>query len=65
VKHPHFDLIYSILFFSQFVFDKFIVKWGEIVHKVGRIRANQVIERRNMIMSISEVELTLRVLGGI
>jgi hypothetical protein len=52
VKHPNFNLMYSILFFSQFVFDEFIVKGGEIVHKVGRTLANRVIERRNMIMSI-------------
>jgi hypothetical protein len=25
---------------------------GEIVHKVGRILANRVVERRNMIISI-------------
>jgi hypothetical protein len=30
VKHPNFDLIY------WFVFDEFIAKWGENVHKVGR-----------------------------
>jgi hypothetical protein len=36
VKHPNFDLMYSILCFSQFMFDEFIVKWGENVHKVGR-----------------------------
>jgi hypothetical protein len=35
MKHPNFDLMHSISFFSQFVFDKFIVKGGEIVHKVG------------------------------
>jgi hypothetical protein len=65
VKHPNFDLMYNILFFSRFVFDEFIAKWGMIVHKVGRIRANRLIERRNMIISISEVELALRVLEGI
>jgi hypothetical protein len=52
MKHPNFDLMYSILFFSRFVFDEFIVKGGEIVHKVGRTLANQVVERRNMIMFI-------------
>jgi hypothetical protein len=52
VKHTNFDLMHSILFFSRFVFDEFIVKGGEIVHKVGRTFANQVVERRNMIMSI-------------
>jgi hypothetical protein len=34
------------------MFDEFIAKGGEIVHKVGRTLANQVDERRNMIMSI-------------
>jgi hypothetical protein len=46
VKHPNFDLMHSILFFSQFVFDEFIVKGGEIMHKVGRTLANQVVERK-------------------
>jgi hypothetical protein len=36
VKHPNFDLMHSILCFSQFMFDEFIVKWEENVHKVGR-----------------------------
>jgi hypothetical protein len=31
------------------VFDVFIVKGGEYVHKVGRTLADQVDERRNMI----------------
>jgi hypothetical protein len=31
------------------VFDEFIVKGGEYGHKVGRILANRVDERRNMI----------------
>jgi hypothetical protein len=52
VKNPNLDLIYSISFFSRFVFDEFIVKGGEIAHKIGRTLANQVVERRNMIMSI-------------
>jgi hypothetical protein len=52
VKHPNFDLMHSISFFSQIVFDEFITKRVEIEHKVGRTLANQVIERRNMIMSI-------------
>jgi hypothetical protein len=52
VKHHNFDLMYSISFFSRIVFDEFIVKGGAIVHKVGRTLANQVVERRNMIMSI-------------
>jgi hypothetical protein len=49
VKHFNFDLIYSISFFSRFVFDAFIAKWGEYVHKVGRTLTNQVVKRRNMI----------------
>jgi hypothetical protein len=51
VKHHNFDLMYNILFFSQIVFDKFITKGGEIVHKIGRTLVNRVVERRNMIMS--------------
>jgi hypothetical protein len=31
------------------VFDEFIAKGGEYVHKVGRTLSNQVDERRNMI----------------
>jgi hypothetical protein len=49
VKHPNFDLIYSISIFSRFVFNEFIPKGGEYVHKVDRTPANRVIERRNMI----------------
>jgi hypothetical protein len=49
VKHPNFDLMHSISFFSRFVSDEFIVKGGEYVHKVGRTLANRVVERRNMI----------------
>jgi hypothetical protein len=49
VKHPNFDLMHSISFFSRIVFDEFIVKGGEIVHKVGRTLANRVVERKNMI----------------
>jgi hypothetical protein len=41
--------MHSISFFSQFVFDEFIAKWGKYVHKVGRTLANQVDERENMI----------------
>jgi hypothetical protein len=52
VKHPNFDLMHIISFFSQFVLDEFIAKGGEIVHKVDRTLANQMVERRNMIMSI-------------
>jgi hypothetical protein len=43
------NLKHSISFFSQFAFDEFIVKGGEIVHKVGWTLANRVVERRNMI----------------
>jgi hypothetical protein len=35
VKHPNFDLMHNISFFSQFVFDEFIAKGGEYGHKVG------------------------------
>jgi hypothetical protein len=65
VKYPNFDLMDSISFFSHIVFDEFIAKEGEIVHKVGKTLANRVVERRNMIMSIYEGELALRVLGGV
>jgi hypothetical protein len=65
LQHPNFDLMYNILFFSQFEFDEFIAKGGEIVHKVGRTLANQVVERRNMIMSIKGEKLLLRVLGRV
>jgi hypothetical protein len=47
----NFDLMHSIAFLSQNVFDKFIAKGGENVHKVGWTLANRVVERRNMIMS--------------
>jgi hypothetical protein len=49
VKHPNFDLMHCISFFSRFVFHEFIVKGGEYVHKVDRTLANRVVERRNMI----------------
>jgi hypothetical protein len=52
VKHPNFDLMNNISFFSRVVFDEFFAKGGEIVHKVGRTLANRVVERRNMIMTI-------------
>jgi hypothetical protein len=52
VKHPNFDLMHGISLFSQFVFDEFIAKGGENVHKIGRtLFANRVVERRNMINS--------------
>jgi hypothetical protein len=43
------NLMYSISFFSQFVFDESIAKGGEYGHKVDRTLANRVDERRNMI----------------
>jgi hypothetical protein len=49
VKYPNFNLMHSIFSFSQVVFDEFIVKGGEYVHKVGITLANRVVERRNMI----------------
>jgi hypothetical protein len=42
-------LMHNISFFSWFVFDEFIAKGGEYMHKVGRTLANRVVERRNMI----------------
>jgi hypothetical protein len=41
--------MHSISFFFWFVFDEFIAKGGEYVHKVGRSLANRVDEGRNMI----------------
>jgi hypothetical protein len=35
VKYPNLDLMHNISFFSQIVFDEFIAKDGEILHKVG------------------------------
>jgi hypothetical protein len=50
MKHPNFDLMHCISFFSQSVFDEFIAKGGgEFIHKVSRTLANRVVERRNMI----------------
>jgi hypothetical protein len=49
VKHLNFNLMYNISFFSQFVFDEFIAKGEEYVHKVGRTLTNRMVERRNMI----------------
>jgi hypothetical protein len=65
VKHPNFDLMHSISFFSQFVFDEFIVKGGEFEHKIDRTLANRVVERRNMINVYLRGELALRVLGRV
>jgi hypothetical protein len=44
VKHPNFYLIHYINF-SWFVFDDFIAKGGENVHKVVKLFANWVVER--------------------
>jgi hypothetical protein len=49
VKYPNSDLMHIISFFSRFMFDEFIAKGGEYVHKVDRTLANRVVERRNMI----------------
>jgi hypothetical protein len=65
VMYPNFDLMHSISCFSQVVFDEFIAKGGEIVHKVGRTLVNRVLERRNKIISIQGGEFALRVLGGV
>jgi hypothetical protein len=35
VKHSDFNLMRSISFFFQIVFDEFVAKRGEIVHNVG------------------------------
>jgi hypothetical protein len=64
VKHPNFDLTYSILCFSRIVFDEFIVKGGRLCTKLVELFANRV-KRRNMIMSIGASELALRVLRGV
>jgi hypothetical protein len=34
MKQSNFDLMYNITCFSRIVFDEFIAKGGEIVHKV-------------------------------
>jgi hypothetical protein len=57
--------MHSISFFSWFVFDEFIAKGGEYVHKVGRTLANRLDERRNMINDYLRGELALRVLEGV
>jgi hypothetical protein len=41
--------MHCISFFYRFVFDEFIAKGRETVHKVGWTLANRVVERRNMI----------------
>jgi hypothetical protein len=62
VKHPNFDLMHIISFFSQIVFDEFIVKGREIVHKVDRTLANRVVERKKHDNIYLRRELALRVL---
>jgi hypothetical protein len=46
------------------MFDEFISKGGENVHKVGRTLANRVVERKNMIMSTWGGELALSFFRG-
>jgi hypothetical protein len=65
MKNPNFDLMHSISFFSRFVFDEFIAKGGEYVHKVGRTLANRMVEKSNMINVYLRGEITLRVLKGV
>jgi hypothetical protein len=57
--------MYSISFFSRFVFDEFIVKGEEYGYKVDRTPANQVDGRRNMKIDYLRGELALRELGGV
>jgi hypothetical protein len=56
VKHPNFDLMHNISFFSRIVFDEFIAKGREIVYKVGRTLANWVIERKKYDKYLSKGE---------
>jgi hypothetical protein len=65
VKHPNLDLMHIISFFSRIVFDEFIVKGGEIVHKVDRTLANRVVERKKHDNIYLRRELALRVLRGV
>jgi hypothetical protein len=57
--------MHIISFFSWFVFDEFIVKWGEYGHEVDRTLANWVDKRINMINDYLRGELALRVLGEV
>jgi hypothetical protein len=57
--------MHNISFFSWFVFDEFIAKGEEYVHKVSRTLANRVDERRNMINDYLGGELALRGLWGV
>jgi hypothetical protein len=56
--------MHNISFFSQFVFDEFIVKGGEYGHKVGRTLANQVDERRNMINNYLRGRACIEIIRG-
>jgi hypothetical protein len=51
VKQAKFDLMHNISFFSRIVFDEFIVKGGEIVHKVDWTLCYLGGWEKNMIMS--------------
>jgi hypothetical protein len=44
MKHHDFNRMHYI-YFSQFVFDEFIDKGGENVHKVIELFANRMVER--------------------
>jgi hypothetical protein len=44
MKHPNFDLMHCI-YLCRFVFDEFIAKGVENVHKVIELFANWVVER--------------------
>jgi hypothetical protein len=57
-------LKHIISFFSRFVFDEFIAKGGEYVHKVGRTLANRVDERRNMINDYLTRRACIERVGG-
>jgi hypothetical protein len=59
VKHPNFDPMHSISCFSPFVFDEFIAKGGENVHKAdrtllltGRLREETCLRGRAYIESV-------------
>jgi methyl coenzyme M reductase gamma subunit len=47
------------------VFDEFITKGREYVHKVGRTLANQVDERRNMINDYLTRRACIERVGGV
>jgi hypothetical protein len=56
--------MHIISFFSRFVFDEFIAKGGEYVHKVGGTLANRVDERRNMINDYLTRRACIERVGG-